>query len=315
MLLYPADNQQQDILLTIQSNSFTSTHRYIPLISPGDTQFLYNTTIMNVGAPNGQAGAVDNAVVEQIKQALQIVHNPQSPHDTRKQAEAFLENAKADTEAPYHGYLLASDGTQEPIVRHYALSMLEHKIKFGWVDYRPEDRSMIRQWCVTLAEKVDGSEPIYVRNKVGQLWVDVAKREWGEGWPDMDQMLVNLWVNGNAGQKELCLYILETLAGDVFAREDAIAGIRSTILTRACLTIFCPASQISSEDQEVIARCGTEGWLSRLTIFLGECLTAGAQDAAAVNGALKILAALKASVNWVTPRFLFTGFNLGLYSC
>lgn len=256
-------------------------------------------------APNGTDGAVDGAVVEQIRQALQIVHNPLSSNETRKQAEAFLDNAKASDSAPYHGFLLASDKSQEPIVRHYALSLLEHKIKFGWADYTDDQRGTIRQWALNLAEKVDGSELPYVRNKIGQLWVDVAKREWGSNWTDMDEMLVNLWSNGNTAHKFLCLFILETLAGDVFSREDPIAGIRSSILTRACITVFCPAStphdNLTTDDHEIVTRFGDDGWLSRIVVFLGECLAA-APDPTAVNCALKSLSALKASVNWVTPQ-------------
>jgi exportin-5 len=258
------------------------------------------------GVVNGQGGIqVDPSAVDRIKQALDVIYAPNSSNDTRNQAQIFLDQLKTSNEAPHYGFSLASDNSQSPIVRYYALQLLEYGIRFNWPDYSDQQKEMIRNWELVLAGNVTDSDPPYLRNKVGQLWADIAKRSWGADWQNMDELLVDLWSRGNRGQRDLCLHILETLVGDVFAREDAIAGLRNAVLSKACITVFTPVAAIpeNSDTADTVARHGTEGWLGRLVVFLQECLAAGPQDSGAADCASRVLAALKACVTWISPRY------------
>ncbi|KAA8913607.1 armadillo-type protein [Sphaerosporella brunnea] len=263
---------------------------------------------MNGGGPeeNGASTAQSQPLL-QLKQALQIVYSPQSSNEDRKQAGAFLEAAKSDKEAPFHGFKLSHDESLEPVVRHFGLLLLENAIKYSWPDYTATESITVRNWILSLAENVDTSDPVYLRNKIAQLWVEVAKRMWDNEWLDMDELLVRLWENAatepNAAQRDLVLFVLETLVDDVFNREDSVAGLRNTPLTKACFDIFTPHSVFDTyypqREPSNVSRCGEDGWLVRLVRLLDGALEAGVEkDSEAEVCAIKILGVLKACMGW-----------------
>ncbi|RPB21450.1 hypothetical protein L211DRAFT_435819 [Terfezia boudieri ATCC MYA-4762] len=262
-----------------------------------------NTGIVMLGSNGAATGSAQT--LEQIKKALEIVYDVRSSNETRKEAGVFLDLAKNDKEAPAHGFQLAINRTHDPIVRHFALSLLEHGIRYSWDGYSTEQATAVRGWMLGLAENVDGGDPIFLRNKVAQLWVEVAKKSWAAEWLDMDALLVKLW-EGTGAQRDLCLYILETLVDDVFNREDSAAGIRNAPLTKACIDIFTPASVLHENfpgrEPTPAVRCGDEGWLVRLVDMLGKCLDQGVENAEAKACASKILSTLKVSMAWCIPK-------------
>ncbi|KAH0609395.1 uncharacterized protein H6S33_012881 [Morchella sextelata] len=272
--------------------------------------------VVTAGAP--ASNGIDNSSghqqpLNQIKQALEIVYDPHSTNDSRKQAGLFLESAKSEKEAPYHGFTLAYDRGQNAVVRHFGLLLLEHALKYHWDEYSVEESTTVRNWILSLAEnvKMDGGDPVYLRNKIAQLWVEVAKRSWANEWLDMDELLAKLWENssreGNPAQRDLVLSILESLVEDVFNREDSVAGIRNTPLSKACIDIFTPMAVLREHfplrDPSVVLVSGEEGWLARLVGMLEQCLEAGVQGNSEVEAcAIKVLGTLKACMAWAIPK-------------
>jgi len=265
-----------------------------------------------VTSANG-AGGQHSQPLQQLKQALQIVYDPHSSNDDRKQAGAFLEAAKTEKEAPYHGFKLAQDRTLDAVVRHFGLLLLENAVRYCWPDYTPPESAIVRGWILSLAENVHSADPPYLRNKIAQLWVEVAKRSWDNDWLDMDELLLRLWENAasepNAAQRDLVLFILETLVDDVFNREDSVAGLRNTPLSKACFDIFTPLSVFSTyypqREASTVARCGDDGWLVRLVRLLEGALEAGVKkNTEAEACSIKILAVLKACMGWSIPKYV-----------
>ncbi|PQE32369.1 hypothetical protein CJF32_00001116 [Rutstroemia sp. NJR-2017a WRK4] len=249
----------------------------------------------------------NTALLSQIHEALELVHSPYSSNESRKQASIFLENIKADDEAPTHGFTLASDKAQQPIVRHYALSLLEHAIRHKWAEYSSAQASALRDWVLQLSQNVAQDDPLYLRNKTAQLWVEVAKRSWGGEWKNMDELLVNLWeLPGPVVHKEFVLFVLETLSDEVFNGEDAITVLREGVLSKACVEIFTPAAVLSevfpNRQPGTAVRYGDQGWLVRLGELLGQCLNLGVSDAQYQSCAVKILAVYKSVVPWAVPK-------------
>lgn len=268
-------------------------------------------------ATNGADITNGQQPLNQIKQALEIVYDPHSTNDSRKQAGLFLESAKNEKEAPYHGFTLAYDRSQNAVVRHFGLLLLEHAVRYHWADYSVEENTTVRNWILTLAEnvKMDGGDPVYLRNKIAQLWVEVAKRSWASEWLDMDELLAKLWENsstqGNPAQRDLVLSILENLVEDVFNREDSVAGIRNTPLSKACIDIFTPMSVLREyfpqRDPSVVLVSGEEGWLGKLVTMLQKCLDAGVQGNSEVEAcAIKVLGTLKVCMGWAIPKYVHT---------
>lgn len=268
-----------------------------------------NTSINGIMG-SGSAGVdTDNmAVLPKIHEALEVVHSPYSSNDSRKDAQLFLEDIKNDEKASFYGFHLAFDKTQSPVVRHYALSLLEHAIKHKWGDYTQEQAVALRNCVLELSQDVSREDPAYLRNKIALLWVEVAKRSWAGEWMDMDAMLVRLWeVPDSSAHKELVLSILEMLSDDIFNGEDTVVTIREGVLSKASVEIFTPAAVLADTFPNRQAgpdvRCGNEGWLSRITDLLSQCLSGDVQNNAELRScAVRALAVFYSLLPWVVPN-------------
>lgn len=253
-------------------------------------------------------GTDSSSPIARIHEALTVVHSPYSTNATRASASAYLEELKSDKSAPYHGFTLASDKSQEPVVRHYALSLLENAIRHKWFEYQDEEAEVMRGWVLQLSEGVAQQDPVFLRNKTAQLWVEVAKRSWGLKWEDMDQLLVQLWGTGQIVHKEFVLFVLENLSEEVFAKEDGSAAMREQVLKKACVEIFTPAEVLAKEFPNRAphpkVRSGEEGWLVRLCAFLQQCIQDGGDESRSC--AVKILAVLRSVMPWVVPKAIFS---------
>ncbi|KAL4723418.1 karyopherin [Fusarium chlamydosporum] len=250
----------------------------------------------------------DSDVLSRIHQALEIVHSPYSTNDDRRQAQVFLEEVKDFNEAPMQGYNLASDKSQSPVVRHYALSLLEHAIRYRWSSYTTEQTEAVRQWVLSLGQAVAKEDPAYIRNKTAQLWVEVAKRCWGAEWMDMDSLLYQLWeIPDSAVHKELVMFVLENLSDEVFTGDDSVVAMREGVLSKACVEIFTPTSVLveafPNRQPGPPVRYGDDGWLSRLSQFLGYCLNSAPNDNEEVKLCIhKGLSVFLSLMPWAIPK-------------
>lgn len=262
---------------------------------------------------NGVAGAAavgdgGEAILTKIHEALKIVHSPYSTNQSRQEAQRFLEDVKKGFDAPSHGFSLASNTAEEPIVRHYGLSLLEYAVKHRWELYPAEHREYIRSWVLQLGEAVSAEDPSYLRNKVAQLWVEVAKNCWAADWMDMDYILVHLWQIANSPvHKQFVAQILETLSDEIFTGDDVVVALREGALSKACVEIFTPAAVLAQAfpNRQVgpEVRFEDDGWLSRITQFIGECLNSGLSQNEDVRAcAVKALNVLNSVVPWAIPK-------------
>lgn len=267
------------------------------------------------GTANGHAHATskpnDNSeLLPRLQAALGLVHNPYSPNDARKQASLWLEEVKANDEAPYHGFTLACDKSQTPVVRHYALSLLEYAIRHRWTEYSEDQEAVVRGWVLRLSQEITNDDPLYLRNKTAQLWVEIAKRSWATTWNDMDELLLRLWENpSGVVHKEFVLFVLETLSEEVFNGEDTVAALREAVLSKACVEIFTPATVLAEAFPNrqagagVGVRYGDDGWLVRLGQLLSQCLQNDVQNNEQYRTcAVKTLAVFRSVMTWAIPK-------------
>ncbi|KOS18145.1 Protein MSN5 [Escovopsis weberi] len=258
------------------------------------------------GGDASNGGTAD--VLSRIHLALEVVHSPQSTNADRLDAQSYLERVKDMPEAPLHGFELASDKSKAPVVRHYALSLLEHAIRYRWSTYSEGQAATLRSWVLELSQAVSREDPSYLRNKVAQLWVEVAKRCWGAEWMDMDAMLVHMWqVPDSLVHKELVMFVLETLSDEVFTGDDSIVAMREVVLSKACVEIFTPTEVLvkafPNRQAGPDVRHGHEGWLARLSDFLLYCnsngSTANEENKACIIKAFSVFLSLMA---WAIPK-------------
>jgi exportin-5 len=257
----------------------------------------------------------DNATLSQhISAALNATLNPRVPNNVRQQALQHLEAVKSQPDAPQHGFTLADDFSQNDAVRYYGLQLLEFAVRYRWNEYTTDQTDQLRTWVKCLAGSLREVDARLLRNKIAQLWVEVAKRCWGDDeWMDMDQMLLNLWESDGKGasNKLLVLGILEALSEDIINHEDAVAGLRLDVLGHALNEIMIPQrlyaqhqqTRGASERQEV--RCGEEGWLGRMCEFFGRCVREaknGRDVALYEDCAMKALNALRPTMSWINLK-------------
>lgn len=238
----------------------------------------------------------------QILRALELVYDPRTSKEHRDDASRFLEQLKSQSEAPAHGYVLAANKSHPAVVRHYGLSLLEDPIRRRWADYSSEQGAALREWVLKLAQRASREDPLFIRNKIAQLWVEVAKRSWALDWMDMDEALVKLW-GGSIVQKELVLEVLETLSENSFGKEDTTTALRGNDLGKACVEIFTPAQVMADHfpkrDTSIHVRFGREGWLLRISELLSWCYNGGQDNTELQTCAIKALSTLKSVFYWV----------------
>ncbi|KAI0389345.1 ARM repeat-containing protein [Xylariaceae sp. FL0594] len=249
-------------------------------------------------------------VLPGIHRALDVVYNSQSSNQERKDAQSFLERLKDSALAPAHGFHLAADRNQSPVVRHYALSLLEHAIRHKWASYTGPEAEALRNWVLQLSRDVEKGDPVYLRNKIAQLWVEVGKRSWGAEWTDMDSLLVQLWqMPDSSVHKELVLTILETLSDDIFNGDDMVVQVREKILSKAAVEIFTPAAVLleafPNREAGPELRSGEEGWLTRIVNLLQQCLSGDILNIEDLrNCAVRGASVLYTLMPWAIPKSL-----------
>jgi len=187
--------------------------------------------------------------------------------------------------------------------------MLEFSIKYVWEDYDLQQVDSITHLVIQLARGLSPQDPSFLRNKIAQLWTELAKRSWGDGWLDMDKHLVEFWET-SLDHRALVLYILEALSEDVFIHEDAAAGLRGQELASACVDIFVPQAVLQEHfpkrETGLQVRYGDQGWITRLCEFLGQSLSPSWPNDQIRYCTTRALSALRAAMAWVMPKAIAT---------
>ncbi|BDD62412.1 hypothetical protein MAP00_007380 [Monascus purpureus] len=265
------------------------------------------------------AGELSESGVADIVRALELIHDPSSTNEQRRQALTFVESQKQNKSASQNGFILASRAENPPLVRHFGLALLDHVLRHTSFT----STEQLKELVLKLAESIQPQDPPYIRNKISQLWAEVAKRSWGLDWNSMDEDLVKLWDAASLVHKEFILSVLETLSEDIFYREDTVSSLRGTDLNRALVEIFTPLTVFEevypNKDRQLDLRCGTDGWLVRTRQFLDGCIQnlrylKGARDAA-----LKALATLRSVLVWSIPKAVISSLCVptifGAFAC
>lgn len=284
---------------------------------------------MESGTQNHSQGGADTptANLEHIRNALHATLDPRVPNDVRQQALQHLEAVKSQPDAPMNGYLLAADRSQDAAVRYYGLQLLEFGVRYRWLGYNEGQTIQLRDWVRSLAGDVHGqTDPLFVRNKIAQLWAEVAKRCWGTEpgeWAAMDNELVALWSTRKAAESSgkgqdvpgatvanelLVLYILEILSEDIMNSEDTIAGLRLDVLGPALNEVVISPDvyreHLATRGTSQAVRVDGPGWLGRICELFSDCVKQARMATGPVKElescALKALNALRSMMGWIT---------------
>ena len=261
----------------------------------------------------GDGDAEFHSINEQIKQALDTIYDPLSSNQHRNEATLFLDEHKSQADSAYRGVFLASKPENSPLLRHYGLLLLEHLIKHRLSTCGPEQTSQLCSWVVQLAQGTTTQDASFLRNKIAQLWAELAEGVWLTAWPDMDRDLLQLWQSSIIHQA-LVLHILETLSDEVFSTEDKTKDIREPALARACVEIVTPTTILVEESKQAQElahlKSGPDGWYERLLAQLQLCMRS--TDAVQQDLTVRILSVLRSIANWMTRAAIGRGLGLPL---
>ncbi|KAH0845649.1 putative Karyopherin [Fonsecaea pedrosoi] len=243
-----------------------------------------------------------------ILEALQVIHNPTTKNEVRRQASEYLENLKLSNEALQYGCALASDKSQPPLVQHFGLSVLSHIVRHEVHHLSEQQMNQLRECINELGRSIRDTELVFIRNKIAELWIELAKRYWALDMFGLDEQLVYLWEQ-DLVRKDFVLTILENLSEDIFVRDDSVAIMRGRELNSALVEIFTSSSNfaggIKIGDTTHHMRFGEDGWLSRITKFLEEAIQSPSVEGQLKEVVLKALATIRSAFTWVmTPAIV-----------
>ena len=239
---------------------------------------------------------------DRILEALRLIYAADGSNDTRRTASEYLERLKDNHEnALRWGFLLSTDISQAAQAQHYGLSLISHVIRHQTHHLFEEQSTQLRAGVLDLARSLTADQPAFIRNKVAELWIELAKQSWALDWFDMDTHLVQLW-SRELVHKNLVLTILESLSEDVFAREDSIAVLRGNDLNSSLVEIFTPRADylggLVVAGRRYHMRYGEEGWLTRIAVFINEAPKDISLNAQLKDVFLKALATLRSVFVW-----------------
>jgi exportin-5 len=251
-----------------------------------------------------------------ILQALEIVHNPSTKNEVRKQASNYLDSLKLNDDAASYGAVLGSNSTKPPLIRHFGLSLIEHTIRHKLHQQNEAQNAQVREWVINLGKSLAENDPPFIRNKVAELWIELAKRSWALDWFHLDQYLVDFW-SADLRYKDLVLTILENLSDDVFVRDDSTAILRGPDLNSGLVEIFTSPDDfvggLKVNSEVVRLRAGEEGWLARITRLLQTSLSENGSSKPTV---LKCLGTLRSAMGWLmTPAIAHTNSLATICRC
>ncbi|QLL33136.1 hypothetical protein HG536_0E00460 [Torulaspora globosa] len=246
----------------------------------------------------------------QVITALEVIYSGKSTNEERLEAQKFLDRVKGHEESPFWGYEIALNNPADYILKHFGLGLLENAVRKNWVDYNLEKRLALRKWVVELNCGVQKEDPRYIKQKLAFLWVEIAKRTWGEAlrgdnpskeelmesWVDMDANLTELWNIGGAS-RELALVIFKILFEDVFLLDDLTVLKRMTIIQPLCVMTISPmdvfATKYKFTEKWTLFKANQEGWFA---LWVSELNNALAQNNA--EYVIRLLETLKTCLNW-----------------
>ncbi|KAI9724251.1 MAG: hypothetical protein M1828_003675 [Chrysothrix sp. TS-e1954] len=249
-----------------------------------------------------------------VKQALATIYDPRSSNVHRNEATLYLDQQKTEADSPYRGVYLTSQTENSPVVRHYGLLLLEHLIKHKLGDCDTEQTTKLCSWIVQLAQNTTEQDAAFLRNKIAQLWAELAEQTWLTTWPDMDRSLLQLWQSSTVHQA-LVLHILETMSDEIFSTEDKTKDIREPALARACVEIVTSTDILVEESKQAQElahlKSGSEGWYERLLAQLQSLIsTSGSEQQDMI---VKILSVLRSLLSWVTRAAIARSAGLPLF--
>eukprot|EP01105_Mastigella_eilhardi_P021245 TRINITY_DN5133_c0_g1_i2.p1 TRINITY_DN5133_c0_g1~~TRINITY_DN5133_c0_g1_i2.p1 ORF type:complete len:1194 (-),score=306.98 TRINITY_DN5133_c0_g1_i2:36-3449(-) len=198
--------------------------------------------------------------------------------------------------------LLLVQQSNDFLVRHFGLHVLEHIIKHKWVSFQAEDKNRFKEFALQLF--VSGTadiehEKLFIKEKVVSILVEIAKYEWPHNWEALNTTVFGAATN-NPTHAELTMMVLRSLAESVKVYNDNMSEKRKRDMVNglnALLPQFFPFTyHLLEQSYGALIQC--KGALGRAHLLLCK----------------SILDTLNAYVEWVPINYIFDN-NFAMVFC
>ncbi|KAK6181164.1 hypothetical protein SNE40_009086 [Patella caerulea] len=171
-------------------------------------------------------------IVSKLCLAVETVMNPVVCQSDRLAAHQICEDFKDNS--PYCVQVGISISSKEysPVIRHFGLQLLEHCIKFRWINLSLDEKQYLKQNSLQLLDtgtKYLLEEELHVKDAISRIVVELMKREWPQNWQSLMTDLHNISQHGET-QTELVLMVFHRLVEDVVAFQNVPNQRRREIL-------------------------------------------------------------------------------------
>ena len=184
-------------------------------------------------ACEGGGGGV-GMLVQRAAQALHILHDPQETQERRQEALAMVECIKKESSDALcmqtAGQLISTDFA-DPI-RHFGFQLYDHLVMQRWEQLAPPVRDALkRDLLMIMASRTRPllQEQKFILEKLAQVVVGVARREWPQRWATLSGDLRMLATGGTDVQLYLTVLVWRGLAHEA-AAADMPAAARAKIV-------------------------------------------------------------------------------------
>ncbi|KAJ2725134.1 karyopherin [Coemansia sp. Benny D115] len=209
---------------------------------------------------------MNNAVTQQVLQALEFVYNADTTAEQRREAEAVCQKIKEDAEAPAYGLHFATTSNgYNAMTRHFGLQLIEHSIRHNWTNQpgkagkakgAESGKSKLaleeglelrnRVWELIFSScEPSSAEPQYIKEKLVAILVMLIVRIWpSRHWTDLSAQMMHLY-GMSPGHREMSLRVWQTLGEEMFVYDrDATATVRKHDLTNGIVGALLPHSVV-----------------------------------------------------------------------
>ena len=117
----------------------------------------------------------------------------------------FAETFQEKPDAVNHAMDVFRRVRERDALRHFVLNVLSYQVKQRWRSLPPPMQRGFQSEVLTLLQylRPSESEASYVKEKVGAVIAEVAKRQWPQRWPDFSSALLEACSKGTV-QMEVC---------------------------------------------------------------------------------------------------------------
>ncbi|XP_065574685.1 exportin-5-like isoform X1 [Artemia franciscana] len=158
-------------------------------------------------------------ILKSITSAIETTLNPLASQSDRHDAYLFIEEFKEKSPLCSEvGWILVKNPGLH-IARNFGLQLLEHSIRYRWNIIGIQEKLFIKDCAMELLNgKIENiaREPSYLKDGIGRLIVEMAKREWPQQWPTfLTEIFEGCDMPNHDFKVEVSLLVLLRLSEDI----------------------------------------------------------------------------------------------------